>query len=115
MFHKRLGHVNIIPLFLAGTIDDALSYLPDIEREHYTKLLNEVLCVRQKIFQYVDDALTIAPKESRKEFADWVEKNCHKALRGFVFAKYLGCEIEPLVLRGLPRKYIDFMEFANVV
>lgn len=111
---NNFTHNDIIPLFLAGTIDDALSYLPDVERLHYTKLLNNVLSIRQKIFQYVEDALAIAPKGSRKEFADWVEKNCHKALRGFVFAKYLGSEIEPLVLRGLPRKYIDFMEFEKI-
>ena len=75
--------------------------------------MNEILEIRQKILNYVDEKLKIAPTENRKELAFWVKANCHKKLQGFVLAKSSGKEIEPLIHRYLPIKYIDFMEYKE--
>ena len=57
--------------------------------------------------------LQSAADASRKELAFWVKANCHKKLQGFVLAKSSGKEIEPLIHRCLPIKYIDFMEYKE--
>lgn len=110
---NNFNHNDLIPLWLNGTIDDAFAYLTEIDKEYYEGLLNDVLNLRQKILRYVDDAIIKAPKDSRKEFAIWVQKNCQKPLQGFILAKSAGKEIEPLIQRGFPIKYIDFMEYKK--
>ena len=110
---NNFNHNDLIPLFLDGTIDDAFAYLSDIDREYYEGLLNEVLTLRQKILRYVDDSIAAAPKNSRKEFAIWVQENCIKQLQGFILAKSAGQEIEPLIKRQFPIKYIEFMEYSQ--
>ena len=110
---NNFTHNDLIPLFLSESIDDAFSYMTDVDREYYSGLLAELLDIRQKIFAYVDNALNNNPTDNRKDFAFWVKANCHKKLRGFVLAKYSGKEIEPFMNLNMPRRYVDFMEFKH--
>ncbi len=110
---NNFNHNDLIPMYLAGTIDDAFAYLTEIDKEHYKNLLAEVVGLRKKILHYVDEMIELAPKESRKEFAIWVKANCLKPFQGFVLQKSSNHEIEPFVRRGLPIKYVDFMEYAK--
>lgn len=92
--HKVLSSISSINLIIKsiadGNFDDVLAKIPNAYRER-------VLKIAGYIFKYISDTENVvcsyynqAPKEDRKSFMIWVDKNVPRDKRGYVRAKYLG-------------------------
>lgn len=92
--HRILGKYSsvntIIKNIADGTYDDLISKIPLVHKQKTEQIAD-------KIFEYVItteneilNAYKLAPKNIKKDFMIWVDKNCDKKIKGYVKSKYLG-------------------------
>lgn len=95
--HKILSNISSINLIIRNvaddTFDDLLSKIPNSYRDRVIKVANIV-------YKYINDTNKIvmkyynqAPKDDKKEFMIWIDKNVEKEYRGYVREIYLGGKV----------------------
>jgi len=78
------------------TLLEFLAFVPDEFLHDVYRWIELIQLTIRKVCQEVGIIFDDAPKNSRKEFAQWVMKN-HKPLSTYLFAKLDGKEIEPII------------------
>ena len=97
----RASSINVVIKSIAdNTFDDLISKVPE-------QLRNRVSFIRKLLLDFVVekensilDYYNKAPKDCRKDFMTWVDKNVPKNYSGFVKNKFLGKEYNLLKRRG---------------
>jgi RNA ligase len=83
----------------AGTLEEARAVIPD---EFFPQVNQWVAEIEEKVRQIkaeVAAVFEVAPKETRKAFALWVQKH-HRHLAHYMFAHLDGKDIEPLIYKS---------------
>lgn len=108
--HRMLDFVSsinvIIKCIADNTYDDLISKIPDAYK-------NRVECIANEVFKYVNTTKNeikkyyeLAPKENKKDFMIWIDKNCKKDIKNYVRMEYLGQEYHLLkTIRGETTSY----------
>lgn len=100
----KFSSVNVIIENVAeDRIDDMLSKIPEGYRDRILKIANTIIEYKNKTTKLVRDYYDKAPKENKKEFMIWVDKNCPSEVKGCVKNIYLGREFN--VLKGRCNNY----------
>ena len=88
---EKFSSINVIIQSIADdSFDDLLSKVPEAYRDRILKVADYVFDYIRETNRRIDEAYESAPREDRKQFMVWVEKNVRYDIRGFVRAKYLG-------------------------
>lgn len=88
---SKLSSINLIIRSIADdTYDDVLSKLPLAYHSQVEDIAKQVLHYLKIAENNINKWYEKAPKNSRKEFMIWVEKNVPKIYRGFCREKFLG-------------------------
>lgn len=88
---SKLSSVNLIIHSIADdTYDDVLSKLPLAYHSQVEDIAKQVFYYLKIAENNINKWYEKAPKNSRKEFMIWVEKNVPKIYRGFCREKFLG-------------------------
>lgn len=94
--HKILSNISSINLIIQhiadNTFDDLVSKVPESYRQRVMKVANLIFDYIKKTNKEIDKDFNEAPKETKKDFMIWVEKNVSKDILGYVRQKYLGQE-----------------------
>lgn len=97
--HKLISTLtlkNVLKAMQAGTIEQILETVPDEFLDETRQWINEIEQTIAAIQRDTQAAFDIAPKSSRKEFAQWVMTN-HQPLRRYLFAMLDEKDIVPLI------------------
>jgi len=94
-----LSFKNTLAAVAAGTVENIRSQIPDEFLLQFNAWVNEIEERVDDIKYKTGRAFEKAPKETRKDFAIWVNQN-HKELSAFLFAMLDGREITPLIFRS---------------
>lgn len=87
----KISSVNtIIENIAEDRIDDMLSKIPQAHKNRVSNLTNKIINRRDEMLKEIDDMYNKAPKENRKDFMIWVDKNCNSNIIQYVKGKYLG-------------------------
>lgn len=90
----------------AGTIEDILSIVPDEFLGEARTWIQEIETTIERVKADVQSVFEQAPKQSRKEFAMWVNQN-HRPIGSYLFAMMDGHDIEALIYRNHDWQYED--------
>lgn len=94
--HRLLDKVSSINVIIESVaenrVDDLLSKVPDAYRDRVLIAVNKLLEYKNNMNQRIDATYKIAPKDNRKEFMIWLDKNCDLDIKSYVRNKYLGKE-----------------------
>lgn len=87
---------NVLKAMQNGSLEDILAMIPDEFLGETRGWISEIQTTLQTVKAEIQTAFDAAPKESRKDFALWVNTN-HKRLSGYLFALLDGKAIEPMI------------------
>ena len=103
---SKLSSVNLIIKNIADdTIDDFISKIPEAYKEKSMKIVSAVTSYIRRTNNKVEMYYEIAPKDSKKDFMLWVDKNVPKEYNGYVKGLYLGKKINYLKTDGKTPHY----------
>lgn len=114
--HRILSNISSINLIIKniadGTFDDLISKVPKCYKyrvDNVSKLVFDYIRNTDKI---VKDFYNKAPKNSRKDFMVYVDKNVPKCYNGYVKAIYLGKEFNYIKTNGKEPHYKTMKEMG---
>ncbi len=93
-----LSYKNTIEAVQNNTVDYIRAQIPDEFLQEFNAWVIEIENVIAQTKQNVQATFDAAPKESRKDFALWVQEH-HKKLAPYLFALLDGREITPLIFK----------------
>lgn len=93
-----LSFKNTLEYVASGSIDELRAVVPDEFLGEVNSWVDEIQSVVQQTQTEIEQAFTLAPKDTRKDFALWVMKN-HKPLASYMFAKLDGRSVVPLIYK----------------
>ena len=79
-------------------LDDFLTYLPKDAVNRIMPSINKIKEYREKLLTEIEHYYSIAPKESRKDYALYINKNVPSYLKKYMFLKLDGVEFNVLKL-----------------
>ena len=98
--HKALSKLSSINLIIRSIADDKyddlLAKLPVAYHDNVKKVAAIVVDYINKTKNAIMEYYEAAPKNSKKEFMIWIDKNVPKNIRGYVRAVYLGADIRDI-------------------
>lgn len=98
--HRLLDKVSstnvVIENVAEDRMDDLLSKIPDTHKARIIEVADKLYDYKKLMEKRVNEKYELAPKDSKKEFMIWVEKNCDIDIKGYVRSKYLGREYNVL-------------------
>ncbi len=102
--HRILDKVSsnnvIIEAIADNKFDDLLSKIPNTHKKRVTDVAEKIYDYLQKNNSEIKKVYSLAPKENRKEFMIWVDKNVRKDLKPYMRAKYIGIDYSLLKTNG---------------
>jgi Txe/YoeB family toxin of Txe-Axe toxin-antitoxin module len=108
----RLASINvIIEAIVEDKYDDLISKVPDRYAKRINKIATLIYEYQNKVIDKVNKYFNKAPKNSRKDFMIWTDKNVEKEFNGYVKLKYLNKEWHPLKKGG--GAYKKFKDMYN--
>jgi hypothetical protein len=108
----RLASINVIIEAIAeDKYDDLISKVPDGYAKRINKIATLIYEYQNKVIDKVNKYFNKAPKNSRKDFMIWTDKNVEKEFNGYVKLKYLNKEWHPLKKGG--GAYKKFKDMYN--
>lgn len=94
--HKILSNISSINLIIKSiadnTFDDLVSKVPESYKWRVNKVANLVLNYIKNTEVFVNQYFITAPKQNKKDFMIWIDKNVPVEYKGYVRNKYLGKE-----------------------
>lgn len=84
-FISNMSPKSILESLQDGTSDELERIAPEEYREEVQQYIEKFTTVKQQIEQDVSLYFTKAPKDTRKDFALWVQQNVPSDLKGFMF------------------------------
>jgi Txe/YoeB family toxin of Txe-Axe toxin-antitoxin module len=97
----RLASINVIIEAIAeDKYDDLISKVPDGYAKRINKIATLIYEYQNKVIDKVNKYFNKAPKNSRKDFMIWTDKNVDKEFNGYVKLEYLNKEWHPLKKGG---------------
>lgn len=87
-FISRMSPKYILEALGDGTIQDLLHAAPEEYREDVQELVEEFSRDKAELTEEVFELFEKAPKESRKEFALWIQQNSPPELKSFLFTLF---------------------------
>lgn len=115
--HKILSNISSINLIIQhiadNTFDDLISKVPESYKQRVMKIANIIFNYIKQTNQDIDNYFNNAPKDSRKDFMIWIDKNVPDELVGYVKQKYLGQEYNVIKrMYGSQPKYKKLKEMG---
>lgn len=87
----KFSSVNVIIENVAeDRIDDMLSKIPDNYKDRVLSVAKNIIKYKTETLKLVNDLYYKAPKNNKKEFMLWVDKNCPNDIKGYVRNLFLG-------------------------
>jgi len=91
-----LSFKNVLKAMQSNTIEQILETVPDEFLDETRVWINEIESTIERVKQEVQLVFNEAPKESRRDFALWVNKH-HKPMASYLFAMLDEHDITPLI------------------
>lgn len=92
-FISKLSPKYILESMGLGVSEELIRIAPEEYRDDVTRLIGEFLGDKREIEALIDGFMKMAPKDTRKEFALWVQANVPDDLKSLMFVKMDGKEI----------------------
>lgn len=87
----KFSSVNVIIENVAeDKIDDMLSKIPDNYKDRVLTVAKNIIKYKTETLKLVNDIYCKAPKNNKKDFMLWVDKNCPNDIKGYVRNIFLG-------------------------
>ena len=103
---SKLSSVNLIIRNIADDkFDDMISKIPLAYHNRVYGIAGLVYKYIEKMNRNVNQYIEEAPKDSRKDFMIWVDKNVPREYNGYVKAKYLGKDVNFIKSNGSSPHY----------
>ena len=103
---SKLSSVNLIIRNIADDkFDDMISKIPLAYHNRVYGIAKLVYKYIEKMNRNVSQYIEEAPKDSRKDFMIWVDKNVPREYNGYVKAKYLGKDVNFIKSNGSSPHY----------
>lgn len=93
-----LSFKHTLEAIARGTVDSVRSQIPDEFSAQFDGWVDEIAVMVAVVQDEVKRAFADAPKESRKDFAVWVNKN-HRDIAPYLFAMLDGRDIVPMIYK----------------
>lgn len=93
-----LSFKNTLAAYESSTIDDIRAKIPDEFLEQFNDWVDEIVGTIDTVKITANHIFSKAPKETRKDFAIWVNKS-YKDYASYLFAIFDGKNIEPLIYK----------------
>lgn len=114
--HRILSNISSINLIIKniadGTFDDLISKVPEVYKYRVSKVSKMVFDYIRNTDKIVKDFYNKAPKNSRKDFMIYVDKNVPKCYNGYVKDIYLGKEFNYIKTNGKDPHYKTMKEMG---
>lgn len=97
---------NVLKAMAAGSIAQMLELVPDEFLGETRLWIEEIQATLASVKANLGTVFEAAPKESRKDFAVWVQAH-HKSIASYLFAMFDGRDIEPLIYQNHQWQHSD--------
>ena len=98
--HRMLNAVSSVNLVIKSIaedrFDDMVAKVPAAYRDRVLAVAKAVWDYKHRTEKSVEEAYALAPKESKKDFMSWVDKNVPHNIQGYVRCKYLNKDFNVL-------------------
>lgn len=95
-----ISYKNTLRAIAGGSIQTFLDSLPDEFLDDVRRWKAEIESARDAIVLGVELAFQAAPKDTRKDFALWAQKN-HKPIMSYLFSRLDNKPLEPMIYKAL--------------